>query len=94
MPTFESNRMDMNTTELIHKQVDTLPESAHLALLEYIEFLLHKYQIEVSNNAEREQLMQELLIKRYERYRLNPSQKSQSQEAFHHKITTKYGWDQ
>lgn len=84
----------MNTTELIHQQVDTLPESAHLALLEYIEFLLHKYQIEGSNDAERDQLMQELLMIRYERYRLNPSQKSQSQEAFHHKITTKYGWNQ
>ena len=83
--------MTMNTTELIHQQVDTLPESAHLALLEYIEFLLHKYEIDMPDHSEREQLIQTLVLQRYERYRQNPSENSQSKEDFHQKITTKYG---
>ncbi|MFN8353359.1 MAG: hypothetical protein U0Y10_02850 [Spirosomataceae bacterium] len=82
----------MSTVELIHQQVDSLPESAQLALLEYIEFLQHKYHINETEDPEREQLMQKLIFQRYEHYRQNPIQKSQHQEDFHSKITSKYGW--
>lgn len=84
----------MNTVTLIHQRVEDLPEVAHLALLEYIEFLLHKYQIEASEDRESMVLTQDLILKRYERYRQDTTQLSQSLTAFDVNLHTKYGWNE
>jgi hypothetical protein len=84
----------MKTAELIHQRVEDLPEAAHLALLEYIEFLLHKYRMESSKDSEVEFLTQDLILKRYERYRQDTAQLSQSLDSFESKLKAKYGWNE
>jgi len=84
----------MKTAELIHQRVEDLPEAAHLALLEYLDFLLHKYKIDSPEASEATLLIQDLVIKRYEHYRQNITQRSQSLADFDSKIKKKYNWDE
>ena len=84
----------MNTTELIHHQVDTLPEDAHLALLEYIDFLLHKYQKQTQETDETTVLVQELIMKRYEKYRNEPQLNSDSLQTVISHFNQKYNWNE
>ena len=84
----------MNTTELIHHQVDTLPEDAHLALLEYIDFLLHKYQKQTQETDETSVLVQELITKRYENYQKEPQRNSDSLQTVIGHFNQKYNWNE
>lgn len=84
----------MRAVELLHQKIDDLPESAYLSLLEYVEFLLHKHQIEPSQDSEVKHLTQELIAKRYEAYRQNRSQESKSLAEWDSEIKAKYGWNE
>lgn len=83
----------MKTVELLHQKIDDLPESAYLTLLDYVEFLLHKYQPEQPQDEETARLTQELLVKRYESYRRNPEHNSKSLADFDSGIRGKFGWN-
>ncbi|TAE38789.1 MAG: hypothetical protein EAZ14_11540 [Runella slithyformis] len=84
----------MNTTELIHQQVDFLPQDAHLALLEYIDFLVHKYQKKPEAVSQSEALIQELVTKRYQNYQLNQQQNSEPIRETVQRLKQKYGWNE
>ena len=70
-----------------------MPEEACLELLEYVDFLLYKYTGEQTSDAEYDVLLEELLTKRYQAYRDDPTSVSSSEE-FNQRIRQKYKWDE
>ncbi|MCU0352823.1 MAG: hypothetical protein MUD08_03645 [Cytophagales bacterium] len=78
------------TLNALHKKIDQLPEDAQYALLEYVDFLAHKYHIGPEPDEEYDALLKEFLLKRYEKMKAN-RQESLSLEELRDQVNRKYG---
>ncbi len=81
----------LDTLKVLHQKIDALPEEAKLALWEYVDFLSSKYQAS-SENTESQELVKQLLLKRYEKLMVNP-EKTTLIKDLRNKYKQKYGWD-
>lgn len=79
----------MTSIKVLDEKLKALPEEACLELLEYVDYLLHKYADEPTNTAY-DELLEELLAKRYQAYQNNPESASSSKD-FSRRIRQKYG---
>jgi hypothetical protein len=83
----------MNTTETLHSLVDNLPEDSRMELLDYILLHYDQYlllQTETEKQAQ-QTLLEQLLLKRYQRYQANPETIISAEESLQ-KTRLKYGW--
>ena len=62
----------MTNIKVLDEKLKELPEEACLELLEYVDYLLYKYTSEPADTVY-DELLEELLTKRYQAYRSNPS---------------------
>ena len=83
----------MKPLDTLDKKLKTLPEEAHLELLEYVDYLSYKYADNSEAKDNYDVLLEELLTKRYEAYQKNPSSASLSEE-FRGRINQKFGWNE
>lgn len=82
----------MTSIKVLDEKLKELPEEACLELLAYVDYLLYKYADE-SADTTYDELLEELLTKRYQAYKDNPDS-ALSSEDFSRRINQKFGWSE
>lgn len=87
------NTLAMSTLDTLHQAVDNMPEAVRMDVLEYIAMRHNEYLPSVTDAEKqyRDELLKQLLLKRYDHYKAHPETALTAAEA-KRRTYERYGW--